>query len=658
MSKDIIRIVVCGDNNVGKSSLIISLVKGCFIPNIQNVLPQVTIPKDFSSNPYSPNSTILIDTDNQDPQQLQRVLKNADAILLVYSDNESYERLSQYWILTFRSFGLNLPIIVCKNKCDTNTQEDFQRIEDVEFLPLLANFKEVEICIQTSVKSQMNINHVFYLCQRAIVHPITPLLDSKTSELKINAIKALERVFYLSDNDQDGYLNDIEIIKLQKKCFNKKIDINELSYLREQLSALSNFDPLLTTYNDNNTIDTDTIHQYYVPGKGITKDGFLLLNKLYAQQGRHETTWAILRAFNYTNSLSIDDKILSLKLNIPKTASVELGSKGYRFLVNLFLKFDKDNDGGLNNEELAALFKTTPGIPKFWSLLNFPFSTVVNTNSCITLQGWLAQWSMTTFLNYRITTEYLIYFGYEEDALSALQVTKTRKTRRRSGKLYRAPINDRTVFNCFIIGKAYCGKTSILESFLGRTFSDIYSPTIQPRIAVNSLELKGGQQCYLILQELGEQENAVLENKEKLNECDVLCLLYDSSDPESFSYLVEMLNNHKHLKQVPILFVACKADLDKQQQRYSIQPDDFAEQLSVDHPLHVSSLWPTSLNELFVTIAELAHTPFKGTVDLPKNKENASILDDSQRWMLMGSVVGVVAIFSFTLAKFMQARER
>ncbi|CCH58235.1 hypothetical protein TBLA_0A04400 [Henningerozyma blattae CBS 6284] len=649
MSKETIKVVVCGDHGVGKSSLIISLVKGRFIPNVQKVLPQVTIPKDFSSNPYSPKNTILVDTDNNNPEQLQRELKSADVLWLVYSDYESYERLSMYWITTFRSLGLNLPVVLCKNKCDYLENESMplnRKIEDDEFLPIMANFKEIETCIQASAKMQAGINQTFYLCQRAVAHPIAPLLDSRTSELKPLAIAALDRIFFLSDNDQDGFLNDDEIINYKRNSFKKKIDINELNFMKE------------TLFNLSVTREEYSLQLLFVPNKGMTRDGFLALNKQYAEQGRHETTWAILRAFNYTNSLSIDNKILSPILTVPSTSSVELSSKGYRFLVDLFLKFDKDNDGGLNDQELLFLFTSTPGIPKLWSSSNFPLSTVVNNRSFITLQGWLAQWSMTTFIDYKVTTAYLVYFGFEEDAKVALQITRPRKIRRRLGKAYRAPVTDRTVFNCFIVGKPHCGKSSILESFLARTFSDVYSPTIRPKIAVNSLEMKGGKQCYLILQELGEQEEAILENKEKLDKCDVLCLLYDSSDPESFSYLIELLTKHTHLNKVPVIFVACKADLDKQQQRCDTQPDELAESLSLAHPLHISSAWPSSLNELFVTIADTALMPLNGTIGFPDDDKNTSKMDDTQRWMLVGSAIGVVAIFSFTLAKLMQTSRK
>lgn len=38
--------------------------------------------------------------------------------------------------------------------------------------------------------------------------------------------------------------------------------------------------------------------------------GFLFLNKLFIQRGRHETTWKIVRQFGYSNSLQLRDEYL------------------------------------------------------------------------------------------------------------------------------------------------------------------------------------------------------------------------------------------------------------------------------------------------------------------------------------------------------------
>ncbi|TID29689.1 hypothetical protein CANINC_001731 [Pichia inconspicua] len=597
---DTIRIVICGDDGVGKSSLITSLVKEKYVPNIQHIIPPISIPREFTDSGYSSSATILVDTSASKMSTLQYEIRQADVIWLVYSDHYTYERISLYWIPMFRSMGVNLPIIICNNKVDADATNDPSIIFNEEFIPLLRDCKEVEACIRCSAKDNYNVNQAFYLCQRAVTHPLSPLYDYKDGELKPLCVSALDRIFCLCDEDQDGYLNDDEFLSLQQRCFKKSIDFTELQNIKSTLNTLL---PGVSTE------------------KGISKEGFLLLNKFYVESGRHETIWGILRAFHYTDSLSIDDKILYPKIDIPPHASVELSPIGYKFLVDLFILFDKDNDGGLNDAELERLFYPTPGIPKSWKENNFPRSVVCNEKGYVTLQGWLAQWSMTTFLDYKTTSAYLGYFGFESKSsnlstVNALNITKPRRFKKRNGKLYRAAVTDRTVFNCFIVGASGCGKTSLMEAFLGRPFSDTHSPTIQQNIAVNNVELAGGKQCYLIMEELGELENAILENKEKLDLCDVLCFAYDSSDPESFQHLLDIMKRYPYLENIPTVFVALKADLDRQQQRSDFLPEPFTKALNLPPPLHISSNWVSSMNELMNHLVMAATDPRTATPGL------------------------------------------
>ncbi|CCH45310.1 Mitochondrial Rho GTPase 1 [Wickerhamomyces ciferrii] len=615
---------------VGKSSLITALIKDTFVPNIQSVLPAITIPRDFSSSPYSPNATVLVDTNSQDIPALQKEIRRADVIWLVYSDHYTYERISLYWMNIFRSLGVNLPVVLCANKSDLSTSLDSDRTISDEFIPILKEYKEVESCIRCSAKDKYNVSQAFYLCQRAVTHPISPLFDAKEGNLKRNATAALSRIFFLCDKDQDGFLDESEFLALQKKCFGRSLDINDLADIKQAV----------------NQVKEGTFGL-----RGLTEEGFIILNKIFAEKGRHETTWGILRTFHYTDSLSLNDKFLYPVLDVPSTSSVELSPIGYRFFVDLFLLFDKDNDGGLNEEELQSLFKPTPGVPREWIETNFPQTTVRNEQGYVTLQGWLAQWSMTTYLDYKTTLSYLAYLGFESAAKGgttvALKVTKPRKERVRSGKNYRIPVNDRSVFNCYVLGSSGSGKSSLLEALLGRQFSEIYNPTIKPRIVVNSVELKGGKQVYLILEELGELEPAILDNQSKLNQCDVLCLTYDSSDPNSFHYLVELGQKHSLISSVPSIIVALKADLDRQQQRCDIQPEEYTTSLNIPSPLHISSAWPSSLTELFVQLVEASNAPASATPGLEPEVPN----DNLQNVVLATSAVGFMSIMSLWIWK-------
>lgn len=280
-------------------------------------------------------------------------------------------------------------------------------------------------------------------------------------------VAALQRIFFLCDKDQDSILSPSEIHSLQQKCFNKPLpdqDIHELKRIISTLNATAVV-PL-----PNNAAET-----------GITEEGFVLLNKLFAERGRHETVWNILRKFHYTDSLSLRESFLLPKLDCPVNCSVELSPSGYRFFVDLFSLFDMDNDGALNPNELTSLFRPTPGLPERF----LHGCCVRNEEGNITLQGWLAHWSMETRVDYKTTLKYLAYLGYEDGmgkgTVNALKVTKARKRKigpggklKGVGSQGKGGRVERNVLLCYVLGKHGSGKVPIplpeliTELFAGR----------------------------------------------------------------------------------------------------------------------------------------------------------------------------------------------
>jgi len=604
-------------------------VKDVFVTNkIQAVLPQITIPPSIGT-PENVTTTI-VDTSAlpQERNTLRKEIRKSNVILLVYSDHYSYERVALFWMPYFRSLGVNVPVVLCANKSDLTTSGNTAQVVEDEMLPVMAEFKEIDSCIRTSAREHHNVNEVFFLCQKAVTHPIAPLFDSKEGNLKPAAVAALKRIFYLNDKDQDGYLNDKEMNDFQAKCFEKPLSPEDLENIKVSIHKSS--------LNSNTEA-------------GIDQDGFVLLNKIFAEKGRHETIWIILRQYHYTDSLSLKESFLHPKFEIPEYSSAELSPAGYRFFVDLFLVFDKDNDGGLNDSELDALFAPTPGLPSFWLDSHFPASTVRNEAGHITLQGWLAQWSMTTFASPSTTLSYLAYLGFEPAAgprtatTSALKITKPRKRRHRPGRV------ERNVVLCYVLGAPGSGKSSLLDAFLNRPFDSLYRPTIKPRTAVNSVELQGGKQCYLILEELGELEPAILENQAKLDACDLICYTYDSSDPDSFSHIVSLRQKYPQLDELPAIYTALKADQDKTTQRSELQPDEYTMSLNMNAPLHVSVTW-NSISELFVTLAEAATNP---STAFPKSDEEPP--DRTSLYVALGAAACAVVAAAMVYKRFNNA---
>lgn len=126
-------------------------------------------------------------------------------------------------------------------------------------------------------------------------------------------------------------------------------------------------------------------------------------------------------------------------------------------------------------------------------------------------------------------------------------------------------------------------------------------------MAVNSVEMPGGKQVYLILSELGELEPAILENKVKLDACDLLCWTYDSTDAESWDYVVQTRQTYapKGLDDVPSIYVATKADGDRSVQRTDVPPEIWCSDQGLPAPMHTSVEWG-SVGELFAHVSTTA----------------------------------------------------
>ncbi len=61
----------------------------------------------------------------------------------------------------------------------------------------------------------VNIAEVFYFAQRVVLYPTGTLYDYKDQCLKPACQDALKRIFYLSDLDKNGLLDDDEMIEFQ-----------------------------------------------------------------------------------------------------------------------------------------------------------------------------------------------------------------------------------------------------------------------------------------------------------------------------------------------------------------------------------------------------------------------------------------------------------
>ncbi|XP_028841270.1 mitochondrial Rho GTPase 1-A isoform X3 [Denticeps clupeoides] len=553
MRKDV-RILLVGEPKVGKTSLIMSLVSEEFPDEVPLRAEEITIPADVTPERV-PTHIVDYSEAEQSDEQLYQEISKANVICIVYSVNnkKSIEKVTSHWIPLIndrRDKDSRVPLILVGNKSDLVEHSSMETI-----LPIMNQYSEIETCVECSAKNLKNISELFYYAQKAVLHPTGPLYCPEEKELKASCIKALTRIFKVSDLDNDGILNDNELNFFQRTCFNMPLAPQALEDVKNVVRR--------------NMTDG-------VKDNGITLKGFLFLHTLFIQRGRHETTWTVLRRFGYDDDLELTQEYLFPLLKIPPDCTTELNHNAYLFLQSVFDKHDKDRDCALSPEELKDLFKVFPYMP--WGPdVNSTICT--NDQGWITYQGYLSQWTLTTYLDVQRCLEYLGYLGYSiisEQESQAAAITVTRNKRIDLQKKQ----TQRSVFRCNVLGARGSGKSGFLQAFLGRNLPR------QRRIREEhksyyaiSTTYVYGQEKYLLLHEV--VPDFEFRSEADLS-CDVACLVYDLSNPRSFEYCARVYKQYFMDSKTPCMIIAAKSDLHEVRQLYSLSPLDFCRK----HRLH------------------------------------------------------------------------
>ncbi|KAH9689212.1 mitochondrial Rho GTPase 1 [Citrus sinensis] len=535
-----VRIVVCGEKGTGKSSLIVTAAADTFPANVPPVLPPTRLPEDF----YPDRVPItIIDTPSsvEDRGKLGEELRRADAVVLTYACDrpETLDELSTFWLPELRRLEVKVPVIVVGCKLDLRDENQQVSLEQV-MMPIMQQFREIETCIECSALKQIQVPEVFYYAQKAVLHPTGPLFDQESQALKPRCVRALKRIFILCDHDRDGALSDAELNDFQVKCFNSPLQPSEIVGVKRVVQ-----EKLREGVNE----------------RGLTLAGFLFLHALFIEKGRLETTWTVLRKFGYNNDIKLADELIPYSaFKRAPDQSVELTNEAIDFLKGIFELFDADDDNSLRPIEVEDLFSTAPECP--WDEAPYKDAAEKTALGGLSLDGFLSEWALMTLLDPARSVENLIYIGYPGDPSSAIRVTRKRRIDRKKQQA------ERNVFQCFVFGPKKAGKSALLNSFLGRPFSDNYTPTTDERYAVNVVDQPGGTKKTVVLREIPEEAVAkLLSNKDSLAACDIAVFVHDSSDESSWKRATELLvevasHGEDTGFEVPCLIVAAKDDLD------------------------------------------------------------------------------------------------
>uniref|UniRef100_A0A4W5PVA3 Mitochondrial Rho GTPase n=1 Tax=Hucho hucho TaxID=62062 RepID=A0A4W5PVA3_9TELE len=541
---------------VGKTSLIMSLVSEEFPQVVPYRAEEITIPADVTPERV-PTHIVDYSEAEQTDEQLSSEISKANVICIVYAVNNktSIEKVTIqstiYNLSLCPPSPYRVPVILVGNKSDLVEHSSMETI-----LPVMNQYTEIETCVECSAKNLKNISELFYYAQKAVLHPTGPLYCPE--EKRPACIKALTRIFKVSDLDNDGILNDNELNFFQRTCFNAPLASQALEDVKNVVRK--------------NVIDG-------VCDNGLTLKGFLFLHTLFIQRGRHETTWTVLRRFGCDDDLELhQDYLFPLTLKIPPDCTTELNHNAYLFLQSVFDKHDKDHDCALSPEELKDLFDVFPYMPWGPDVNN---TVCTNDEGWITYQGYLSQWTLTTYLDVQRCLEYLGYLGYsiisqQESQAAAITVTRDKKIDLQKKQ------TQRSVFRCNIFGDSGSGKSGFLQAFLGRNLmrQNIVSEEHMSYYAISTAYVYG-QEKYLLLHEVFPDFD-VLSDADQA--CDIVCLVYDASNPHSFEYCARVFKQYFMDTKTPCMMIAAKSDLQETKQLYALTPLEFCRKHKMPPP--------------------------------------------------------------------------
>uniref|UniRef100_A0A6Q2XQY3 Mitochondrial Rho GTPase n=1 Tax=Esox lucius TaxID=8010 RepID=A0A6Q2XQY3_ESOLU len=576
------------NTKVGKTSLIMSLVSEEFPDVVPYRAEEITIPADVTPERV-PTHIVDYSEAEQTDEQLSSEISKANVICIVYAVNnkKSIEKVTNHWIPLINENtdkDSRVPIILVGNKSDLVEHSSMETI-----LPIMNQYTEIETCVECSAKNLKNISELFYYAQKAVLHPTGPLYCPEDKEMKPACIKALTRIFKISDMGNDGILNDNELNFFQRTCFNAPLQAQALEDVKNVVRK--------------NVIDG-------VRDNGLTLKGFLFLHTLFIQRGRHETTWTVLRRFGYDDDLELHQDYL-FPLKIPPGCTTELNHNAYLFLQSVFDKHDKDRDCALSPEELKDLFDVFPYLPWGPDVNN---TVCTNDQGWITYQGYLSQWTLTTYLDVQRCLEYLGYLGYsivseQESQAAAITVTRDKKIDLQKKQ------TQRSVFRCNVFGDRGSGKSGFLQAFLGRNLvrQNAINEEHVSYYAISTTYVYG-QEKYLLLHEVVPDID-VLSDAELT--CDIVCLVYDSSNPHSFEYCARIFKHYFLDGKAPCMMIAAKSDLQEARQLYALSPLEFCRAHKMPPPQGFTcNTADAPCRDIYTKLATMAMHPHMTQADL------------------------------------------
>eukprot|EP00667_Euglena_gracilis_P005306 EG_transcript_5340 len=466
----------------------------------------------------------------------------------------------------------------------------------------------------------------------ALASPRLLLWSRRQQALTPRGTAMLHRAFWLFDADRDGELNDVELRSLAA-AFYGRADEDDVVALKSLVTTASH---------------------------GLSRSAFLSLCEALLAQDKVEEVWQMLHSTGL-DSTGQPSGVKDLSWLHPKPDKhkvlYEPSPIAQRFLEELFLHgFPRKRPadpwpgwavvpGGVPGPIADPWYPDRPAPVA-------PFRAGWDDAQADT---FLAHWSYRCLADPETLIRYCYYWGYTGQAQDLVV------PHGRGGPKHAAA---KSVIQVLVLGGSKAGKTSLIQHLAGKRLPDlqIYRPTRRPLACITGKSFSEGEEksraTVVYFELVDEDVNAFITDEKQMRTIDVVLMLYDGSDPYSFSYL--QTKQRQMLAcgtgRMPFIYVMTKCDLPRANQ-LGCRPQEFVRSLQLSWPpvfVSVAGDPRTTSGPLSNEIAMLAEF----IVETARHPECATAMleEESGEWRRLLPLAAVVALGAASLALWLVRR--